>query len=159
MLISTQALTSPARRASETAMRMTDRTETEEQKVGSVYLRMVAGVHPAGMSETCEALFETLGYGPLRVFFEAAGGEDAFQAYGDAVCAELAGAAVPEGPGGLAVFGHAVFLNAIAYKVAQAAGASEAMRAALLDMDLGETEGIRIDLTGGDVAKYPFASS
>ena len=69
------ALTSPARRASETAMRMTDRTETEEQKVGSVYLRMVAGVHPAGMSEPCEALFETLGYGPLRVFFEAEGGE------------------------------------------------------------------------------------
>ena len=76
MLISTQALTSPARRASETAMRMTDRTETEEQKVGSIYLRMVAGVHPAGMSEPCEALFETMGYGPLRVFFEAAGGED-----------------------------------------------------------------------------------
>ena len=65
------ALTSPARRASETAMRMTDRTETEEQKVGSIYLRMVAGVHPAGMSEPCEALFETMGYGPLRVFFEA----------------------------------------------------------------------------------------
>ena len=151
------ALTSPARRASETAMRMTDRTETEEQKVGSIYLRMVAGVHPAGMSETCEALFETLGYGPLRVFFEAPGGEDAFQNYGDAVCAELAAAAVPDGPGGLAVFGHAVFLNAIAYKVSQAAGASEAAKAALLDMDLGETEGIRIDLTGGDVAKYPLA--
>ena len=90
MLISTQALTSPARRASETAMRMTDRTETEEAKAGSIYLRMVAGVHPAGMSETCEALFETMGYGPLRVFFEAPGGEGAFQAYGDAVCAELA---------------------------------------------------------------------
>ena len=138
-------------------MRMTDRTETEEQKAGSIYLRMVAGVHPAGMSETCEALFETLGYGPLRVFFEAEGGEEAFQAYGDAVCAELAAAAVPAGPGGLAVFGHAVFLNAIAYKVSQAAGASEAAKAALLDMDLGETEGIRIDLTGGDVAKYPLA--
>ena len=150
------ALTSPARRASETAMRMTDRTETEEQKVGSIYLRMVAGVHPAGMSEPCEALFETLGYGPLRVFFEAAGGEDAFQAYGDAVCAELAAAAVPAGPGGLAVFGHAVFLNAIAYKVAQAAGASDDAKAALLDMDLGETQGIRVS-TSGDVAKYPLA--
>ena len=55
-------------------MRMTDRTETEEQKVGSIYLRMVAGVHPAGMSENLPALFETLGYGPLRVF-EAAGGD------------------------------------------------------------------------------------
>ena len=58
--------------------------------------------------------------------------------------------------GGLAVFGHAVFLNAIAFKVAQAAGASEAMRAALLDMDLGETEGIRVSMSG-DVAKYPLA--
>ena len=150
------ALTSPARRASETAMRMTDRTETEEQKVGSIYLRMVAGVHPAGMSEPCEALFETLGYGPLRVFFEAPGGEDAFQAYGDAVCAELAAAAVPDGPGGLAVFGHAVFLNAIAYKVSQAAGASDDAKAALLDMDLGETQGIRVSMSG-DVAKYPLA--
>ena len=150
------ALTSPARRASETAVRMTDRTETEEQKVGSIYLRMVAGVHPAGMSEPCEALFETMGYGPLRVFFEAAGGEDAFQAYGDAVCAELAAAAVAEGPGGLAVFGHAVFLNAIAYKVAQAAGASDDAKAALLDMDLGETQGIRVSMSG-DVAKYPLA--
>ena len=44
-------------------------------------------------------------------------------------------------------------------RVREAAGASEAMRAALLDMDLGETEGIRIDLKGGDVAKYPLASS
>ncbi|CAH0363883.1 unnamed protein product, partial [Pelagomonas calceolata] len=62
-------------------------------------------------------------------FFEAAGGEDAFQAYGDAVCAELAAAAVPAGDGGgLAVFGHAVFLNAIAYKVAQAAGARPTTR-------------------------------
>ena len=61
--------------------------------------------------------------------------------------------------GGLAVFGHAVFLNAIAFKVAQASGASDDAKAALLDMDLGETEGIRIDLTGGDVAKYPLASS
>ena len=58
----------------------------------------------------------------------------------------------------VSVFGHAVFLNAIAYKVAQAAGASDDAKAALLDMDLGETEGIRIDLTGGDVAKYPLAS-
>ena len=41
----------------------------------------------------------------------------------------------------------------------QAAGASDDAKAALLDMDLGETEGIRIDLTGGDVAKYPLASS
>lgn len=38
----------------------------------------------------------------------------------------------------VALFGHAVFLNAIAFKVAQAAGASEDMKNVLLDMDLGE---------------------
>ena len=135
-------------------MRMTDRTETEEAKVGSVYLRMVAGVHPAGMSEVCEHLFENMGYGPLRTFFEAEGGQNAFQAYGDAVCAELA-KAVPGGAGdGLAVFGHAVFLNAIAYEVACSAGASDDMKRTLLDMDLGETQGIRVALSG-EVAKYP----
>ncbi len=153
------ALCSPARRASETAMRMTASYETEENKRETVYLRMVEGVHPAGMSETCESLFETMGYGPLRTFFEAEGGEDAFMAYGDAVCAELTSATLTcgdaGGGGGLAVFGHAVFLNAIAYKVAQAAGASEETKRALLDMDLGETQGIHISLDGGAVAKYP----
>ena len=64
---------------------------------------------------------------------------------------------VPAGEGGgLAVFGHAVFLNAIAYKVSQAAGASDDAKAALLDMDLGETQGIRVSMSG-DVAKYPLA--
>ena len=90
----------------------------------------------------------------LRAFFEHTGGEEAFQAYGDAVCAELAAAAVPAGEGGgLAVFGHAVFLERRSPKVAQAAGASDDAKAALLDMDPGETGGIRIDLKGGDVAK------
>ena len=56
----------------------------------------------------------------------------------------------------MAVFGHAVFLNAIAYKVSQAAGASDDAKAALLDMDLGETQGIRVSMSG-DVAKYPLA--
>ena len=119
-----------------------------------VAVRMVAGVHPAGMSEVCEHLFENMGYGPLRTFFEAEGGQNAFQAYGDAVCAELA-KAVPGGAGdGLAVFGHAVFLNAIAYEVACSAGASDDMKRTLLDMDLGETQGIRVALSG-EVAKYP----
>lgn len=149
------ALTSPARRAAETAMRMTDRTETEEAKVGAVYLRVVAGVHPAGRSEVCERLFESMGYGPLCTFFGAEGGQNAFRAYGDAACAELA-QAVPGGEGkGLAVFGHAVFLNAIAYEVACSAGASDDMKATLLDMDLGETQGIRVSMNG-EVAKYPL---
>ncbi|GMH65324.1 hypothetical protein TrRE_jg9221 [Triparma retinervis] len=138
-------LSSPARRASETAMRMMANYETEETKVESLYLRMVTSSHPAGMSTVCEDLFDSMGYGPLRGFFAAEGGEEAFQAYGDTVCGEmsatLAGPGFTEAGGAgscVALFGHAVFLNAIAFKVAQAAGASDEMKNVLLDMDLGE---------------------
>lgn len=151
------ALSSPARRAADTAVRMTAATETAESKRDAVYLRVVAGVHPAGMSEPCEALFDGMGYGPLRSFFDAPGGEEAFLAYADDVCGELAAvtAAVDGGGGGVAVFGHAVFLNAIAYKVAVAAGCDEEAKDALLDMDLKETQAIHVTLEGGTVAQLP----
>ena len=90
-------LSSPARRASETAMRMMANYETEETKVESLYLRMVTSSHPAGMSQICEDLFDSMGYGPLRNFFAAEGGEEAFQAYGDTVCGEMS--ATLAGPG------------------------------------------------------------
>jgi hypothetical protein len=95
-------LSSPARRAAETAMRMAAMIETEESKHQTLYLKMIEGVHPAGMSETCEHLFESMGYGPLRKFFEVEGGEAAFREYGDAVCREMSNSLA--GPG----FGEAV---------------------------------------------------
>jgi len=152
-------LASPARRATETAMRMAAAYETAEAKREALYLRMVESSHPAGMSETCESLFETRGYGPLRGFFEAENGEQAFMEYADKVCEEmsrvLAGPAFAETATDadgtcVALFGHAVFLNAIAYKVAQASGSSDEMKSFLLDMDLGETQGIWINLETGD---------
>jgi broad specificity phosphatase PhoE len=160
-------LVSPARRASDTAVRMSAHIETEEKKAESLYLRMVEGVHPAGMNEACEIMFETRGYGPLRGFFDATYGEegavgrDAFSEYAAKVNAEMA--AIIKGPSFttetadatgstcLAVFGHAVFLNAIAFQVAVAAGAAEAAQDALLDMDLGETEGILVNLVEGTI--------
>lgn len=152
-------LSSPARRAAETAMRMMAAYETEESKRESLYLRMVESSHPAGMSETCESLFETMGYAPLQNFFDAENGEQAFMDYADRVCEEMGRAmngpafaetaAATEGTC-IALFGHAVFLNAIAYKVAQAAGSSDEMKKYLLSMDLGETQGIFIDLATGE---------
>ena len=152
-------LSSPARRAAETAMRMMAAYETEESKREALYLRMVESSHPAGMSETCESMFETMGYSPLQKFFDADGGEQAFMDYGDRVCEEMG--RVMNGPAFaetatendgtcIALFGHAVFLNAIAYKVAQAAGSSDEMKKFLLDMDLGETQGIWINLETGE---------
>eukprot|EP00519_Triparma_laevis_P006733 CAMPEP_0182514398 /NCGR_PEP_ID=MMETSP1321-20130603/35674_1 /TAXON_ID=91990 /ORGANISM="Bolidomonas sp., Strain RCC1657" /LENGTH=56 /DNA_ID=CAMNT_0024721591 /DNA_START=41 /DNA_END=207 /DNA_ORIENTATION=+ len=41
----------------------------------------------------------------------------------------------------IALFGHAVFLNAIAFKIAQASNMSDENKDKLLDLDLGETEG------------------
>eukprot|EP00418_Pyrodinium_bahamense_P081252 CAMPEP_0179072410 /NCGR_PEP_ID=MMETSP0796-20121207/32041_1 /TAXON_ID=73915 /ORGANISM="Pyrodinium bahamense, Strain pbaha01" /LENGTH=242 /DNA_ID=CAMNT_0020769571 /DNA_START=87 /DNA_END=815 /DNA_ORIENTATION=+ len=160
-------LTSPARRASETAMRMMAQVETEESKADTLFLQMVEGVHPAGMSEKCEELFEVLGYGPLRKFFDAPGGREAFCDYGGRVAAELlvASRQLPAAPqptepeaSCVGIFGHAVFLNAIAFGLAVAAGALPAVQDELLDMDLGETEGIFIDLADGRVEHKRAAS-
>jgi hypothetical protein len=56
-------LTSPARRASETAARLTIGPDG-----GDIFLRMIESLHPAGMSATCEDLFDSMGYGPVRIF-------------------------------------------------------------------------------------------
>lgn len=151
-------LSSPARRAAETAVNMANRVQTEDRQENTLALRMVAGVHPAGMNETCEAMFETMGYGPFRKFFEAEDGEQAFRDYGNRVCDEISGQLLAMTTGGgscVAVFGHAVFLNAIALEVSMAAGWSAEAMEYLLDMDLGEAQGILIDISTGSLQKMP----
>ena len=54
-------LVSPARRATDTAALM-----TMDPNGGDIFLRMIEGLHPAGMSAVCEDLFDELGYGPVR---------------------------------------------------------------------------------------------
>jgi broad specificity phosphatase PhoE len=145
-------LCSPARRAVDTAFYMSPKRETEANG-SDIFLRMVEGLHPAGMSEECERLFEDMGYGPLRKFFEAEGGKAAFCDYAERVCAELAAKIggpsferdAPQGDT-ITMFGHAVFLNALVYVVGTAMGIAEDTEALLLDVDLGETEGIFINV-------------
>lgn len=138
-------LTSPARRASDTAALM-----TLDPKGGDIFLRMVESLHPAGMSAICEDLFDGMGYGPLRKFFAAEQGQDAFEMYAKAVCDELAaksgGPAISSISDGdsFAIFGHAVFLNAIVYVMANACGVSDLDL--ILDADLGEAEGLLLDI-------------
>ena len=140
-------LTSPARRASDTALNMVKPTAG-----GDIFLRMVEGVHPAGMSAKCEDLFDDMGYGPLRKFFDAEGGKDAFVDYAQRVCAEMAAkiggpSFERDAPAGdtICIFGHAVFLNAIAFTVGTSLGVA-GTEDLLLDIDLGETQGIFIDI-------------
>ena len=140
-------LTSPARRASDTALHMTKLTAG-----GDVFLRLVEALHPAGMSPTCEDLFDGMGYGPLRKFFDVPEGKDAFCDYAQRVCSEMAAKIggpsferdAPEGDT-VCVFGHAVFLNAVVYTIGTTLGIPET-EALLLDIDLGETQGIYIDI-------------
>lgn len=143
-------LTSPARRASDTAVYMAKTTAS-----GDIFLRMIEGVHPAGMSTVCEDLFDTMGYGPLRKFFETEGGKDAFCDYAQRVCAEMAAKIggpsfdpserdAPEGDT-ICIYGHAVFLNAIVFTIGTSLGVADT-ESLLLDIDLGETQGIHIDI-------------
>lgn len=144
-------LTSPARRATDTAARMTiSESSQREEKGGDVFLRMVESLHPAGMSTICEDLFDTMGYGPLRKFFEAPDGKEAFLAYGQQVAAELSAkaggpamSAIDSGDS-FAMYGHAVFLNAVCYSIAAEVGIEDLDF--LLDVDLGEAEAIYMDL-------------
>jgi len=140
-------LTSPARRATETALNMVKPTPG-----GDIFLRMIEGIHPAGMSAKCEDLFDNLGYGPLRKFFDAEEGKDAFIDYAQRVCAEMSAkiggpSFERDAPAGdtICVFGHAVFLNAIAFTVGTSLGVA-GTEDLLLDIDLGETQGIYIDI-------------
>ena len=144
-------LTSPARRATDTAVRMTmSIAAAQEEKGHEIFLRLVESLHPAGMSMTCENLFDSLGYGPLRSFCDAKDGKDAFVDYGNRVCQELAAktggpamSAVEHGDT-FAIYGHAVFLNAICYCIATEAAMPEVDF--LLDVDLGEAQVIFMDL-------------
>ena len=70
-------LSSPARRATETAMMLT----LDASGGGDISLRMIESLHPAGTHDVCEDLFDELGYGPLRKFVEVNGGLKAFQEY------------------------------------------------------------------------------
>jgi hypothetical protein len=86
----------------------------------------------------------------LRKFFSVTGGEEAFVAYAERVCAELAAKA--DGPRMdrldgtvFGIFGHAVFLNAVVYAIAKVVGVAD--MDALLDADLGEAEGLLLDLS------------
>ena len=105
----------------------------------------------------CEKMFDSLGYGTLDRYFadkSVAGcegrGEEIFRGYMAKVTTELTDVLVTGMPGvdmrsttgdTVAIFGHAVFLNALAVAVGEAMGITNAM-ALVGGMDLGETQGI-----------------
>jgi broad specificity phosphatase PhoE len=144
-------ISSPARRAKDTARLMT----------GVDNPQIVECLHPAGVNESCEALFEQLGCGPLTKFFETERGEEHFRWYGNVVCDELSRhVAQLQGivkPGtSMAIFGHAVFLNAVALEALMVVPGWQNLAQEMLDLDLGETEGICVNMATGTFEKREF---
>ena len=54
----------------------------------------------------------------------------------------------------IGVFGHAVFLNAVAHALASATGAPPEVLDAMLECNLGEAEGLLVPLYGGPVIQH-----
>jgi len=121
----------------------------------AVSSELCGGLHPAGLAPKCEALFDKHGYAPLAKFYAMEGGKEAYAEYGELVCKELAQVverAKHNQGNTITVFGHAVFLNAIAMQLMLACGADAAQIAAMTDVDLGEAEGIAIDIGAGSTS-------
>ena len=114
----------------------------------------------------CEKMFDTLGYGTLNRYFADTSvegcegrGEEIFRGYMTKVTDELRDVLVQGMPGvdmrsktgdTLAVFGHAVFLNALAVAVGEAVGIGNS-KDLVGGMDLGETQGIMVDATAKSI--------
>ena len=111
-------------------------------------------LHPSRSgTPDCEKMFEQLGYGTLNTFFADTSvpgcegrGREIFRGYVAKVTGELHGLfAAGLGAGDtVAVFGHAVFLNAVAIAVGEAMSIDKAEEL-VAAMELGEAQGIMCD--------------
>jgi len=152
-------LASPAARARESAMHMSGQPELASSEATQP-LVVVDKLHPICVSDKCEEIYAQKGETPLRTLLDADGGETAFGLYAEAACEELTAkfrnetekAAAAAGPREretyIAVFGHRSFLNSLAYAVATAAGVHFGALDEMLDMSVGEAEGILVPLYG-----------
>mmetsp|Transcript_19443 Transcript_19443/g.48572 ORF Transcript_19443/g.48572 Transcript_19443/m.48572 type:complete len:575 (+) Transcript_19443:50-1774(+) len=151
-------LCSPAARAKETAAYMTfdDDSALAAAKLPCL---VIDSLHPFGQAaDACESLVARFGATPLRHYLDVDGGETSFGIYNLGVCRELAikfrlSPVQREKGTYISIFGHAVWLNSVAYAVACASECSEKELEKLLDLELGEAEGILVPLYGGQIQK------
>ena len=114
----------------------------------------------------CEKMFDALGYGTLNRYYAdttvegcEGRGEEIFRGYMNKVTTELRDVLVAGMPAvdmrsktgdTLAVFGHAVFLNAVAVAVAEAMAIPQADDVVAV-LELGEAQGILCDASAKSV--------
>ena len=150
--VRTTILCSPAKRTKETAMHMSGQAETSFAE-GEDPLLLIEALHPIGQSNLAEEIHFQKGDGALRLYLDADGGETAFGRYAEAACEELAAKfrsnnEQRETATYVSCVGHAGFLNAVAHAVATAAGIEDGQLDEMLDIHLGEAEGILVPLYG-----------
>jgi len=157
-------VTSGAQRATQTLQLLGEQQAKKKGMLSSLFCtntdamamevssELLPSLHPAGIAPKCEELFDKNGYAPLAKFYAMEGGEAAFAEYAEIVAGELCGLAgkVASMPGNtLSLFGHAVFLNAVAMMLCSKVwGADADTINKLKDLDLGEAEGIEVTQKG-----------
>ncbi len=147
-------LASPARCAQQTAMHMAGRVSAAGDEDASTPLLIIGALQPAANVPACATLFDQIGFAPLRAYLDDEGGETAFGQFAEKASEQLCTAFRAKGKSRekatyVAVFGQAVYLNAIAHALACAAGAATEVLEPLLDINLGEAEGLLVPLYGG----------
>ena len=123
---------------------------------------------PSSPASSCGALVEQkMGKAPLRALLDSDGGEHSFGLFAEAACAELtshlrasiddahraAGSHTGVSPRRekgtyITLFGHGPYLQSVGYAVAIAAGMRPVELDALLDIELGDAEGVLVPLYG-----------
>jgi broad specificity phosphatase PhoE len=119
-----------------------------------------AALYDGTMQPASSALFDKLGYAPLRPYHEEEGGAVLLRAYAEQALAQVetlvAGARVAAAGGGGGGGGaspwviccHAIYTNQLCLALAEAMGLSGAALAVPLDTNLQETDGFVVSETG-----------
>mmetsp|Transcript_10496 Transcript_10496/g.18013 ORF Transcript_10496/g.18013 Transcript_10496/m.18013 type:complete len:238 (+) Transcript_10496:132-845(+) len=141
---------SAARRAADSAQIM---AETRHGAGADVSMILVPSLHPLDQCPDAHKMFAQMGYASLQKYLEA-GGEGALNNYAYIVMEDLLDcfSRISQGTRGdtLTIFGHAIFLNAVARRVAGSMKVSEEHVNFLEGINLGEGEGLLLETGGPD---------
>ncbi len=137
-------LSSSAQRCEETAKGILGR---------EIEWRGVEGIYDGSLQPQGSELFERFSYNSLRVYHDG-GGKDFLDAWAASVVEAMQEEVADLGPSDatLFVFGHSIYNNALALRLAELMGLGEAHRDLILDTSLQETDGFLLDSAGANGA-------
>mmetsp|Transcript_7036 Transcript_7036/g.8067 ORF Transcript_7036/g.8067 Transcript_7036/m.8067 type:complete len:242 (-) Transcript_7036:704-1429(-) len=142
---------SPARRAVDTCQIM---AETRTGAGADVSMVLLPSLHPLDLAPEAHKWWGEIGYNSLKTY-DGKGAKAAFNSFGDINLVEiircLGNINTSTRGDTVTFFGHGVFINAIARRVAEVLGMGAESLADLTEINLGEAEGILVESNIGDV--------